>query len=86
MYYGGISINSTVAKLCGKVIRNTLEETIQCKIEKHQAVFSVDNSCRPLIHNKTIVKRKKESEVHLAFIDIENSYHAKVMNSQQRNA
>lgn len=75
--YRGISINSSLSRLYGKIIQNKLRANVGHKIGEDQSGFRPGRSCvdnlftlQQLLEKQIAVDR----EVHIAFIDLEKAY------------
>lgn len=75
--YRGLSINSSVSRLFGKVLQGRLRDSIGDKISEDQSGFTPGKSCTDNLFVLQQVMEKKiavDQEVHLAFIDLEKAY------------
>lgn len=75
--YRGLSINSTLSRLYGKILEGKLRTIADKKISEEQSGFTAGKSCSDNLFTLQQIIAKRNStgqDTHLAFIDLEKAY------------
>ncbi|XP_024891525.1 uncharacterized protein LOC112467233 [Temnothorax curvispinosus] len=75
--YRGLSVNSTLSRLFGKIIKALLEDKIGSTVSEEQSGFTAGRSCVDnLFVVQQLLKKRiaKDLETHITFIDLKKAY------------